>query len=193
MEMTPAPQMRVSEAVLLFVDLQEGLVQSSRTNPPGVIRKACAAAVTIAGAADLPMFASVIELMPQTPPAVLAELADAVSRQRTFLRRTIGAFEDEALSRAVRDVGVRTIVLGGVASEVAVLHTASQAVDAGFQVHVLVDASGGLSERTEQAAFRQIERAGGVLTSVASFGSSLVKGGSPSQTQTILGALRGLL
>ncbi|MET7853658.1 isochorismatase family protein [Streptomyces avermitilis] len=55
----------------------------------------------------------------------------------------------------------------GVTSEIVVLHTALDAITAGFEVSVLLDACGGLSPRTEQAAFRQIEAAGGQITSVS--------------------------
>jgi len=62
--------------------------------------------------------------------------------------------------------GRRTLVVSGFATEVVVLHAVRAAISAGCDVLVPVDACGGMSARTEDAAFRQIEAAGGVTTSL---------------------------
>lgn len=54
-----------------------------------------------------------------------------------------------------------------------VQETALDALGAGYDVLVAVDACGGMSDRTEDAAWRRIAGAGGSLTSVASFGGEL--------------------
>ena len=48
------------------------------------------------------------------------------------------------------------------------LRTALSALESDYRVQVPVDACGGLSARTDEAALRQIEAAGGVTTSVIS-------------------------
>ena len=65
----------------------------------------------------------------------------------------------------LRAGGRSIFVLSGVASEIVVQRTALDALAAGFSVHVAVDACGGISERTEDAAWRRIVQAGGVTTS----------------------------
>ena len=54
------------------------------------------------------------------------------------------------------------------------LHAVRDAIAAGYQASVPVDACGGMSSRTEDAAFRQIEAAGGVTTSVVTLVTALV-------------------
>ncbi|MCJ2052858.1 isochorismatase family protein [Methylobacterium sp. J-070] len=55
----------------------------------------------------------------------------------------------------------------------ATLNACLDAMAAGYAVHLPVDATGGLPERTEAAALRQVERAGGVVTCVRSLASRL--------------------
>jgi nicotinamidase-related amidase len=56
---------------------------------------------------------------------------------------------------------------------VVVLHAVLDACKQGYRVLVPVDACGGLSERTEEAALRQIEAAGAISTSVVSIATKL--------------------
>ncbi len=53
------------------------------------------------------------------------------------------------------------------------MHAVLDALKSGYQVLVPVDACGGMSERTEQAAFRQVEAAGAITTSVVSIATRL--------------------
>lgn len=77
-------------------------------------------------------------------------------------------------------------------SEIVVLHTALAALADGYDVIVLVDASGGISERTENAALRQIEAAGGTVTSVASLVTSMVRDFTTPTGRTVITALHDL-
>jgi nicotinamidase-related amidase len=65
------------------------------------------------------------------------------------------------------------LILSGVASEIVVQRTALDALADGYEVHVAVDACGGLDARTEDAAWRRIGAAGGVMTSVVTFAAEL--------------------
>jgi nicotinamidase-related amidase len=75
----------------------------------------------------------------------------------------------EGLARSERKV----LVVAGFATEVVVLHAVLDARNQGYQVLVPVDACGSMSERTEEAALRQIEAAGAITTSVVSIATKL--------------------
>ena len=53
------------------------------------------------------------------------------------------------------------------------LHAALDARKHGYLVLIPVDVCGGMSERTEQAALRQVEAAGAITTSVVSIATKL--------------------
>jgi nicotinamidase-related amidase len=67
----------------------------------------------------------------------------------------------------------KVLIIGGFATEAVVLHAVLDARAQGYEVLVPVDVCGGLSERTEQAALRQIIAAGAITTSVVSIATKL--------------------
>jgi nicotinamidase-related amidase len=156
-------------AAVMFLDLQVEIVPNSRTNPLPTLSRHAGALAKLATLHGLPVFASSV------PPggAFLSEVIDAVPglepRPRTFTT----AFADEGLAAAVAASGRRTLVLAGVASEIVVQRTALDAIAAGYTVHVAVDACGGIGARTEDAAWRRIVQAGGIVTSVTTFAAEL--------------------
>jgi nicotinamidase-related amidase len=89
------------------------------------------------------------------------------------MRTQTTAFADAALVAELQKTGRKVLVLAGVASEIVVQRTALDALAARFEVHVAVDACGGLSQRTEEAAWRRIVSAGAATTSVTTFAAEL--------------------
>ncbi|GAA2887689.1 hypothetical protein GCM10020220_092420 [Nonomuraea rubra] len=127
----------------------------------------------------------------RTVQVLLADLQDSVvALSRTSspetIRRSAGVLGRVARAR-------RTLAMCGVTSEIVVLHTALDALADGYDVIVLADASGGVSERTENAAFRQIEAAGGTVTSVASFVTSMVRDFTSPTGRIAITALHDLM
>ncbi len=69
--------------------------------------------------------------------------------------------------------GRKLLLLSGVASEIVVQRTALDAIAAGYDVLVAVDACGGIDARTEDAAWRRMTAAGGATTSAITFAAEL--------------------
>ena len=91
-----------------------------------------------------------------------------------YPRMSASPFLDEATCAAIAATRRQNLVIAGFATEVVVLHAVRDALAAGYRAHVPVDACGGMSSRTEDAAFRQIEAAGGVTTSVVTLVTAMV-------------------
>jgi nicotinamidase-related amidase len=89
------------------------------------------------------------------------------------MRTETTAFADAGLVEALRATGRPVVVLAGVASEIVVQRTALDALAAGYEVQVAVDACGGIDPRTEDAAWRRITAAGGTTTSVTTLAAEL--------------------
>ncbi len=108
------------------------------------------------------------------------------------IRQSFG-FEMPALGLdSIFDVR-RKVLLGGVLSEGAVLQSALNLKRAGLDVSIIVEACAGLSERSEAAAFRQLEGAGVHVTSIVSVAAGQVDDLASASGRAVLGALRGLL
>jgi hypothetical protein len=65
-------------------------------------------------------------------------------------------------------------------------------IAAGYRAYVPVDACGGLSQRTEDAALRQIEAAGGVTTSVVSLVTAMAPDAAQELGRNTFAALQAL-
>ena len=160
--------MRASASVL-FLDLQEEIVKNSRTNPVDALRVHAGALAKLAALHGLPAFASSVGVGGAFLPSVVDALPEMALRQRT----STTAFSDASLVADIAASGRRVLVIAGVASEIVVQRTALDAIASGYTVHVAVDACGGISARTEDAAWRRIVQAGGITTSVTTFAAEL--------------------
>ena len=108
------------------------------------------------------------------------------------VRSTVGVLDHAESRKLLVAHNRRVVAIGGVSSEVAVLQSVLGARRLGYSVHVLVDVCGSLSERTEQAAFRQMEQAGATLSSVPSFLTGLTPDLDDPRFQAVLGLLSRL-
>ncbi|HEY3505096.1 MAG TPA: isochorismatase family protein [Actinocatenispora sp.] len=155
---------------VLLAELQEDILPISATNKPGAIRRSAAALATVCDLLDIPV---TLAAAPRPGgPVIIEELRHLGA---PLLRNGPACWDDETLRRTIIEHDRHTLVIGGVTSEIVVLHTALDALAAGHDVQVLADVSGGLSRRTEEAAYRQIEAAGGRITSVPSLVSDMVR------------------
>jgi hypothetical protein len=161
-----------SETVIVFADLQGGILERATTNEPSRIRRAVSALATLAKLFEIPALVT-------TAPSeggfarVTPEISAALGDQPQLMRNTTDAFLHEPTREAVLRTGRKTLLLAGVATEIIVQHTALSAVAYGLQVQVVIDACGGLSERTEQAALDRLVQAGVISTSIASIAGQL--------------------
>ena len=158
---------------VLFADLQPQIVARSKTNPPDALARSAAVLARVARLLHLPMHLSVVPEGGQRP-ELIPELARETEGAAQYLRLSASPFLDEATRAAIAATGRQHLVIVGFATEAVVMHGVLDAIAAGYRVYVPVDACGGMSCRTEDAAFRQIEAAGGVTTSVVTLVTAMV-------------------
>lgn len=87
----------------------------------------------------------------------------------------VPVFDDAPTAAAIAASGRHDLVVCGVVTEVAVLLAYFGAVLHGHEVHVPVDACGGTSQRTEDAAFRRIESFDANTAAVPTLGAVLAR------------------
>jgi nicotinamidase-related amidase len=117
----------------------------------------------------LPVFLSAVPPGGVFLDEVTKPLADVAPR----MRAQTTAFADSSLVKDLSDCGRKVLLLTGVASEIVVQRTALDALAAGYEIQVAVDACGGIDPRTEDAAWRRIAGAGGSTTSAITFAAEL--------------------
>jgi Isochorismatase family len=178
-----------SGVVILFGDLQDQIVQASKTNDEAAVRKGARAIAKISKALSIPTLASVVQVSPE-PAKVIKELTEVLPDLPLHPRRGPNLFRDEPTREALAKTGRKTLALCGVATEIVVLHAALGARAEGYDVYVLLDASAGGSERTENAAIRQMEAKGCITTAISSFFTSMITDFTTPEGGATIGAIR---
>ena len=159
-------------AVVLFADLQAGILELSATCEAARLRRAVGALAKLSQIFQIPSVVTTAATESgeaRVTPEIAASLGVLASHTRT----TTDAFMHPATREAIAQTKRKTLLIAGVATEVIVQHSALSAVAQGYDVQLVVDACGGLSHRTEDAALRRLGQAGVVITSIASIAGQL--------------------
>jgi nicotinamidase-related amidase len=187
------PTVFAADTVLLFADLQEGIVNVGATNDPARVRTAVAALADLATACSLPV---VISCVPSTSGKVaplLEEIAARLPDAKPLVRGTANAMDDAPFRAALEASGRKTLVIAGIATEIAVRLLALAALRDGFRPIIAVDACSGLNPRTESAAFMHLCDAGIELSAVATIAAQLAGDFSSERGQAAMRALQSTL
>lgn len=155
-----------SDAVVLFVDLQAGIVELTKTNPLARLKPAVVGLAKLAKLFAMPVFVSGIQGDDGSAAKVLPELIAVLGDVPTQHRTTCDSLRNAEIVAAIQATGRKTLLISGVATELAVQLAALTGADLGYRVFVVLDACGGMSERTEQAALLRMGQAGVTAVSV---------------------------
>jgi nicotinamidase-related amidase len=168
--MTYAP-LDPAAPVILFADLQNGIVERSTTLEEARLRRGVGMLARLAQLFSIPV---VVTAAPSPGgPEIVPEIGQALGEIRPLVRNTTDAFTHAPTREAIERAGRRTLLVSGVATEVIVQHSCLSAAARGYAVQLVVDACGGISARTEDAALRRLTSAGVIPTSLASLAGQL--------------------
>jgi len=90
------------------------------------------------------------------------ELLDVFPEQSPVERSTMNSWEDENFVAAVERTGRKKLVMAALWTEVCLAFPAIQAMEAGYEVYAVDDASGGTSPVAHRAAMDRVVQAGAV-------------------------------
>ncbi len=110
---------------------------------------------------NVPTILSTVLAGPAHDP-IFPEIQTVFPTQHPIDRLTMNAWEDPAFVAAVAATGRRKLVMAGLWTEVCLAQMALSALDAGYEVYILVDVSGGVSPITHDAAVQRLVQAGAV-------------------------------
>jgi nicotinamidase-related amidase len=155
-----------ADAILLLADLQGGIADLPLTIPQAQLKTNIAALMKLATIFDIPLIVTVVPGADGTPSPLMAEVDAGKRGAPLFIRTTPNSLNDAEIRAALEGSGRKTLLVSGVATEVAVQLPSLTAAAEGWDVHVVVDACGGVSPRTEDAALRRLTQAGVKTTSL---------------------------
>lgn len=175
------------QTVILFADLQAGIVELGATNDLQHLRRAVGALAKLARLFEIPV---VVTTAPASGGArVLSEITAALGELPQSVRNTTDAFTHAATREAIGRTGRKTVLIAGVATEIIVQHSALSGIAHGYNVQVVIDACSGIAVRTEDAALRRLAQSGVTSTSVPSVAGQLAGDFTKPQGGQALGVL----
>jgi nicotinamidase-related amidase len=159
----PYTRLDKDKAAVLLVDHQAGLLSLVRDIDPDKFKNNVLALADLAKYFKLPtILTTSFEDGPNGPlvPELKQTFPDA-----PFIPRPgqINAWDNEDFVKAVKATGRKQLIIAGVVTEVCVAFPALAAIEAGFDVFVVTDASGTFNEITRNAAWQRMSDAGAQL------------------------------
>lgn len=149
--------------VFAFIDHQTGLMNLVNDVPAVEFKNYVIGLAKTAKLHNVPtVITTSAETGPNGPflPEVLALLPKAPLISRPG---QINAWDNADFVKAIEKTGRKKIVMSGITTDVCVAFAALAALDAGYEVYVVVDASGSMSAATQQAALMRMQDAGAIM------------------------------
>ncbi|MEB7584722.1 hydrolase [Serratia rubidaea] len=156
----PYVRLDKEQAAVLLVDHQTGLLSLVRDIDPDKFKNNVLALADLATYFNLPtILTTSFETGPNGPlvPELKAQFADAPYIARPG---NINAWDNEDFVKAVEATGRKQLIIAGVVTEVCVAFPAMSAIEAGYEVFVVTDASGTFNPITRDAAWQRMTQAG---------------------------------
>ena len=182
-------RIEAQDCIVLFADLQEGIVELTQTIPLDRLKKGVRALAKLAKLLGMPVVVAGVRGDDGSAAKVIPQIAQGLGALPTHHRTTCDSFLNDEIVSAIQATGRKTLLISGVATELAVQLPALSGSDLGYRVYVVVDACGGMSERTEQAALRRIAHAGASTVSVMTLAGELAGDLREPKAQQAIGIL----
>jgi nicotinamidase-related amidase len=145
------------DAALVLIDHQSGIMQLVHDYSPAELRNNVIGLAKLGKVFNLPTVLSTsLDQGPNGPfiPEVLSMFPGAPLIRRPGI---ISAWDDPAFVAAIEKTGRKNLIMAGVTIDVCLAFAAMQAVEAGYNVYGVVDASGGLDATTRELAIARMQ------------------------------------
>ena len=148
------------DAVMLLIDHQSGLFQLVRDIDQPVLRNNVTALAKVAWLSKIPTFTTAS--VPDGPNGPLIPEIHRCNPDATYIPRSgqINAWDNPAWVEAIEKTGRKTLIIAGTLTSVCMAFPALSAVEAGYRVFCVVDASGNWSTMATDLTIARIAQAG---------------------------------
>lgn len=155
-----------ADTALILIDHQVGTMQLIKNLPLEAVKRNTLALAKAAKILGLPVVLTSSQeerlqgpLLPELQPLLPEAFATRVRRAGI-----VNAWNDANFVRAIKDTGRRNLLMAGVTTDVCLVFPAIDAVDEGFRVQAIMDASGSPFDTSEELSRRRMAAGGVVLT-----------------------------
>ena len=172
-----SPHFKSHSAALVFIDYQVGTMQLIKNQTPGTALRNALMLAKTALAFNMPIVVTSSQQdQIQGPIAGAIQRAiPAAYKARVKRAGIVDAWNDPNFKNAVQATGRRQLIMGAVTTDICLVFPAISAVEDGYEVQAVLDASGSPFEIGEDTSRRRMERAGVWLTSANTMVAELVQ------------------
>lgn len=151
-----------SDAVMLLIDHQSGLFQLVKDIDLPVLRSNVIALAKVAHLAKIPTITTAS--VPDGPNGPLIPEIHQCNPEAVYIPRTgqINAWDNPAWVMAIEQTKRKTLLIAGTLTSVCMAFPALSAVEAGYKVFCIVDASGNWSKMATDLTIARIVQAGAI-------------------------------
>jgi nicotinamidase-related amidase len=151
-----------TNAVLLLVDHQVGLIAGSRYPEPQDLRKNVVGLARSSKILGLPIVVTTTMSDGMFGP-LFPELADLLRDQEIIDRTTVNPFDEPLITSSIKRTGRSKVIVAGVNTAVCTCFPTISAVNAGYGAYAAIDASGAFDATEQQTAMIRMTQAGVIV------------------------------
>lgn len=155
-----------SNSTFIIIDYQPVQVNSIASMDRQLLINNICGAAKAAVAYKLPIVHSTVNVKTGLNQPPIPQVRKVLNEFPTYDRTSINSWEDVEFREAVEKAGRKKLIMTALWTEACLTFPALDALAAGYEVYVPVDAVGGTSVAAHEAALRRIEQAGGKMISV---------------------------
>ncbi|MBL0869686.1 MAG: isochorismatase family protein [Phycisphaerales bacterium] len=157
---------RPEDTALLLIDHQIGTMKLIKNIPLETVTRNTIALAKAAKILGMPVLLTTSQEERVQGPLIqqLAELLPDAYQRRVRRAGIVNAWNDARFREAVISTGRRNLIMAGVTTDVCLVFPAISAVQEGFRVQAVLDASGSPFNQSEDFSQRRMENAGVILT-----------------------------
>ena len=154
-------------SVLAMIDHQTGLMVGLGDEHPTVLKNNIVGLTRTAKAIGLPSV--VTASLPEGPNGpVMPEITQVLGEEVIEREGQINAWDSLAFKQAVEKTGRKKILMAGIVTDVCLLFPALSAVEEGYDVYAVIDASGTWNKTVQEVTIQRLTQAGVKVTTWAS-------------------------
>ncbi|SHH04844.1 hydrolase [Massilia sp. CF038] len=148
-----------SNHTLIMIDHQSQMAFATKSIDPVLLRNNVALVAKAAKEFKVPTILTTVAEKSFSGP-MFDEIKSVFPNEAVIDRTTMNTWEDARIAERVNATGKQKIVLAGLWTSVCIVGPALSALDQGFEVYVIADASGDISDEAHQRAMERMIQAG---------------------------------
>lgn len=144
---------------LILIDFQSQMAFATKSIAPELLRNNAALVANAAAGFNVPTILTTVAEKSFSGP-MFTEITDAFPGQKLLDRTSMNTWEDAGVIEEVNRIAKERLVFAGLWTSVCIVGPVLSAIDQGFEVYVITDASGDISEEAHERAVERMVQAG---------------------------------